>query len=79
MNLIEQIIEFVKEIESEDPIDFDTLRLDKESLYRVIANKAIEIYLSNPKEHRDTILLATTVKLMVENFVLNLEKARRND
>lgn len=79
MNLVEQIVELAKEIESEDPIDFGMLQLDEESAYRVVANKAIEIYLSNPPEQREMILLATATKLMVENFALNLEKVRRND
>jgi hypothetical protein len=79
LNLVEQIVELAKEIESEDPIDFGMLQLDEESAYRVVANKVIEIYLSNPAEQRDMILLATATKLMVENFALNLEKVRRNE
>ena len=79
MNLVEQIVELAKEIESESPIDFGMLRVDEDAAYNLVANQAIEIYLSNPKEQRDMILLATTVRLMVENFVLNLEKVKRNE
>jgi hypothetical protein len=74
MNLIETIVSLAKEIESEDPIDFGMLDIDEELSYHLIANKFIEVYLSNDKDDRDTILLATAVKLAVENFALQREK-----
>jgi hypothetical protein len=74
MNLIETIVSLAKEIESEDPIDFGMLDIDEELAYHLIANKFIEVYLSNDKDDRDTILLATAVKLAVENFALQREK-----
>jgi hypothetical protein len=37
------------------------------------------MYLNNDPEDRDMILLATVVKLTVENFCLQLEKVKRNE
>lgn len=79
MNLVEQLVELAKEIESEDPIDFGMLRVDEDVAYTVMATGVLETYLMNDKEDRDLILLATVVKLTVENFCLQLEKVKRNE
>ncbi len=73
MNLIEQLVELVKEIETEDPIDFAMLQIDEDTAYTLMATSILEMYLSNDADSRDMILLATVVKLTVENFVLNLK------
>ena len=78
MNLIEQLVELVKEIETEDPIDFAMLQIDEDTAYTLMATSILEMYLSNDADSRDMILLATVVKLTVENFVLNL-KLLQND
>lgn len=72
MNLINQLVELAMEIESEDQIDFGMLRIDERNAYELMANGVLESYLSNDKDTRDMILLATVVKLTVENLVLNL-------
>lgn len=73
MNLTEQLVELAMEIEAEDPIDFGMLRIDERNAYTLMANGVLESYLSNDKDERDMILLATVVKLTVENLVLNLK------
>ena len=73
MNLVEQLVELVKEIETEDPIDFAMLQIDEDTAYTLMATSILEMYLSNDADSRDMILLATVVKLTVENFVLNLK------
>ena len=73
MNLIEQLVELVKEIETEDPIDFAMLQIDEDTAYTLMATSILEMYLSNDADSRDMILLATVIKLTVENFVLNLK------
>jgi hypothetical protein len=49
------------------------LNVDEKSAYMLMAAGVLENYLSLPAEDRDMILLATAVKLTVENFVLNLK------
>lgn len=79
MNLVDQLIELAKEIETEDPIDFGMLRVDEDVAYTLMATSVLEMYLNNDKDTREMILLATVVKLTVENFCLQLEKVKRNE
>jgi hypothetical protein len=79
MNLVEQLVELAKEIETEDPIDFGMLRVDEDVEFTLMATCVLEMYLNNDPEDRDMILLATVVKLTVENFCLQLEKVKRNE
>ncbi len=73
MNLVDQLVELALEIESEDSIDFGMLQIDERTAYELMATGVLEAYLNNDKEDRDMILLATVVKLTVENLVLNLK------
>ena len=78
MTLVKQLVELAKEIETEDPIDFGMLRVDEDVAFGLMATSVLEMYLNNDPEDRDMILLATVVKLTVENFCLQLEKVQRN-
>lgn len=73
MNLVQQIAEIAREIESEDPIDWAMLTVDEETVYEMMASSVLENYLSNSKEDREMIMLGTITHLVVENFVLNLK------
>lgn len=79
MNLVNQLVDLAKEIETEDPIDFGMIRVDEDVAYTLMATSVLEMYLDNDPEDRDMILLATVVKLTVENFCLQLEKVKRNE
>ena len=74
---IEEIEEIVKEIESEDPIDWGMLAIDEYNAMSMIVNQMVEQY--NTKwtllSHEDQIkiLLASLSKLIIENFVLNVK------
>ena len=71
---IEYIVELAKEIESEDPIDWGYLAIDEENAYRLMAANVIDM-LKDKYDQPDgkDVILATIVKLVVENFVLNLK------
>lgn len=73
MNLTEQLVALAKEIETNDPIDWGMLSINEDNAYTMIASSVLENYLQLQPEERDMMLLATTVKLTVENFVLNLK------
>lgn len=79
MNLVNQLVELAKEIETEDPIDFGMLGVDEDTAFTLMATAVLEMYLGNDKDTREMILLATVVKLTVENFCLQLEKVKRNE
>ena len=61
------------QIEAEDPIDFGMLQISERDAYTLMANGVLDLYLSNSAHDRDMLLLATVLKLTVENFVLNLK------
>jgi len=72
ISLIE-LVEIAKEIEHTDPIDWGYLSINEDDAYKLIASGILEFYqsLSTDVNIRDTMLLASIVKLSVENFVLN--------
>lgn len=78
MTLVEQIVALAEEIEISDPIDWSDLTISETDAYTLIANNILEQYLSGAANDRDMIMLATVVKLTVENFVLNLRLLKRN-
>jgi hypothetical protein len=77
MNLTEQLVELAEHIELGDPIDWGMLNINEHDAYKLIAGGVLDSYLSTDPDSRDMILLATVVKLTVENFVLNLKLMQR--
>lgn len=71
---VDLLVEMAKEIESEDPIDWGLLNISEDNAYRLIASNVVESLYDKytQPEFRD-IMLATVVKLTVENFTLNLK------
>ena len=70
----EQIIELAKNVELEDSIDWSEVNVDRDNIYQIIGSQTYEIYAAQcEEEDSEAILLATVVKLVVENFVLNLQ------
>ena len=78
IDYIDHIVALAKEVEAEDPIDWGMLPIDEDEAYRLMAACVVETM--TPKydqpEFRD-VMLATVVKLVVENFVLNLKLKER--
>ena len=68
----EQIIDLAKSVELDDAIDWSDTNLDRERIYQIVGSQAYEIYSGYDADH-EAILLATVIKLLVENFVLNLK------
>lgn len=69
---IDYILEVVKGLEAEDPIDWSLLSISEEAAYRLIALNVIEHFNKYTPSERD-IMVATIIKLVVENFMLNLK------
>ena len=71
---LDLIVELAKEVETEDPIDWGMLSIDEENAYRLIAANTLETLMPkyDQPEFRE-VMLATVVKLVVENFTLNLK------
>lgn len=71
-----------REVEEGDPIDWGGLGLDRDAVYDMIASQIAEMVRGHeerglPRDRQMLILLATTVKLTVENFVLHQRLLRR--
>jgi len=75
VNLVEQLVLIAEEIETADPIDWGMLEIDEHDAYTLMATGVLDNYLATDPDDRDMVMLATVVKLTVENFVLNLKLA----
>lgn len=72
---ISQIIELAKELEAEDPIDWSGLPLQRDVVYALLANSVLaRIAEVESSQEREIILMSTAVKLVVENFVLEMRQ-----
>lgn len=75
---IDELVLLAQDIEHTDPIDWAYLNINEEDAYRLIATGLLEhINSVKDKETQFKILLATAVKLNVENFVLNIKLLNR--
>ena len=74
---IDKIVMLAQEVEVGDPIDWGVLNIDEESAYRLIAMSVIENIHSQENIKDKDVMIATIVKLVVENFTLNLKLNQR--
>lgn len=74
---VEEIVELVKDIDSEDPIDWAMLAVDEDQATELIVNNIIDQYtgqwLKMTEHDRERIMLATICKLVLENFALHIQ------
>jgi hypothetical protein len=71
----EQIIELAKNVEIEDSIDWEEIpNVSKDHVYQIVGSQAYEMYhqWEDDPDELHAILLSTVIKLLVENFVLNI-------
>jgi hypothetical protein len=67
MNEVDLLVELATQVEMEDPIDWGMLAIDEHDAYKLMATHVIEM------NNDDLTNKAIIVKLLVENFVLNLK------
>lgn len=63
---LEQLVEVAKEVEVGDPFDWADVSIDEDEAYKLMAMNLLTLDIDHD------IMLATIVKLSVENMVLNL-------
>lgn len=74
MSDIDTLVALAMEVEVEDPIDWGMLAIDEQEAYTLMATHVLEM------NNDDLTNRAIIVKLLVENFVLNLKlMEKRND
>ena len=64
---VKLLVELAKECETVDPIDWGDLNISEDQAYALMASHVLEM--EDDRLTRDAIL----VKMLVENFVLNLK------
>lgn len=69
----EIIAELAQEFELSDPIDWGLLPLREEDAYLLIAENVCNIM--NNSDDKELVAVTAMTKLLVENFVLNLQLA----
>ena len=68
----DRIAKLAQEIEVEDPIDWGMLSISEENAYNLISANVVNHFDKYDHSERE-IMIATIVKMVVENFVLNLK------
>jgi hypothetical protein len=69
---VDQVIALAKEIEAADPIDWSGLPLHRSSIYSMLGLSVLEQAQTTDSSEREIIMMASLVKLTVENFVLEI-------
>ena len=69
---LDELVELAREAEVGDPFDWMDLSIDDETAYRLVAMGVMEMEMS------EEVMLATIVKLCVENMVLNYKILKSN-
>jgi len=67
------LVELAMECESADPIDWGMLHITEKQAYQMMASQLLEQFNEVKKDDMIPVILATATKLLVENFVLNLQ------
>ena len=67
MNEVDLLVELATQVEMEDPIDWGMLAVSEHDAYELMAAHVLEM------NNNDLTNKAIIVKLLVENFVLNLK------
>lgn len=70
---VDFLVKLAMECELSDPIDWGMLHITEEQAYQMMASQLLEQFGNVDKENLMPVILATATKLLVENFVLNLQ------
>lgn len=71
---LDEIIDLAANVELGDAIDWTGLNIERDRVYQIIASQVYEMYANSAGDPtREAVMVATIVKLVVENFVLNLK------
>ena len=70
---VDFLVDLAMECELSDPIDWGMLHITEKQAYQMMASQLLEQFGNVNKEDLMPVILATATKLLVENFVLNLQ------
>ena len=70
---VDFLVDLAMECELSDPIDWGMLHITEKQAYQMMASQLLEQFNEVKKDDMIPVILATSTKLLVENFVLNLQ------
>ena len=70
---VDFLVDLAIECELSDPIDWGMLHITEKQAYQMMASQLLEQFNEVKKDDMIPVILATATKLLVENFVLNLQ------
>jgi hypothetical protein len=70
---VQQLAQLAQQAEVTDPINWNELSIREQDAYEMMANSVLDQILSLPEDQRPIVAMATITKLLVENFVLNIQ------
>lgn len=73
---IDQLVELARQAEYKNPIDWGELPLSEDTIYATYARAVYISYAQTSPAYKDVVLLASIIKLHVENFVLSQTNAQ---
>ena len=73
----EDVAELAQAYDIGDPIDWGMLDISEAEVYQLMSEQVVEII--NRSENAELVAVAAMTKLLVENFVLNLQLAGVED
>lgn len=62
------LMSLAKDVKIENPVGVNV-----DEIYELMANNVIDQFYPLPDDQKETVMLATIVKLLTENFVLNMQ------
>jgi|TARA_B100000035_G_scaffold16653_1_gene13413 hypothetical protein len=79
---IGKITALAKDIDVKDTLDYSFLNMSEDDAYDMVANNVLTQMYETPEQYRETIMMASMTKILVESLVLkariqSLEKAAR--
>ena len=65
-----KIIELARDIDIKDSLDYTFLNITENEAYEMVANNVLTQMYDTPEMYRETIMMASMTKILVENLVL---------
>lgn len=77
---IGKIISLAKDIDVKDDLDYTFLNVTEDEAFEMVASNVLTQMYEAPEQYRETIMMASMTKILVENLVLksrlqNIEKS----
>ena len=70
---VSKIVKLSKEMLINENIDFSLLNINEEDAYGMVANNVLTQMYETPEDYRDTVMMASMTKILVENLLLKAQ------